>query len=120
YIDDYGLFGADGRGKTDVGFVGNDWSHLHVDDLKEVCKKRLVDWMVDPKGLQVAIVLTALHESAESVAREEAELRATALAAHVARLEQAARAARDARGTQDHPLLGLVMIVKDEAARIAS
>jgi tetratricopeptide (TPR) repeat protein len=102
YIDDFGLFGADGRGKKDVGFVGNDWSHLHVDDLKEVCKGRLVDWMVDDSGLQVAIVLAALHEPVKVPFTEVQPARVRAVQA-----------------SQDRPLLGLVMIVKNEATRIA-
>jgi tetratricopeptide (TPR) repeat protein len=103
YIDDYGLFGADGRGKWDVGFIGNDWSHLHVDDLKKVCEGRLVDWVVDSSGLQVAIVLAAADEPVEKVPR---------VTVVVAPPRPVA--------SGDRPLLGLVMIVKNEAKRVAS
>lgn len=89
YIDDLALFGPDGRGLKDAAFVGNDWSHLHVDDLKKACGDRLVDWIVDKSGHQVAIVLSG----------------ETAQASQIQRV--------------DDDLLGLVMIVKNEAARIA-
>jgi hypothetical protein len=58
YVDDYAIFGPDGRGRRDVGFVGNDWSHLTVEMLKEACSKRLLDWIVSPDGSQLAIVLS--------------------------------------------------------------
>jgi len=102
YIDDYGLFGADGRGKWDVGFIGNDWSHLHVDDLKKVCEGRLVDWVVDASGLQVAIVLAAADEPVEKVPRVTVTSTPRPMS------------------SGDRPLLGLVMIVKNEARRAAS
>lgn len=70
YIDDFGLFDANGRGTKNTSFVGNDWSHLHVDDLKKACEGRLVDWVVDERGSQVAIVLSGLGaETAAEVAK---------------------------------------------------
>jgi tetratricopeptide (TPR) repeat protein len=109
YIDDFALFGTDGRGKKDVSFVGNDWSHLHVDDLKKVCGKRLVDWVVDEGGHQVAIVLAAVPVGTlfECVSTSMDVVYRGAAADMMRRAEVA------------KPLLGLVMIVKDEARRIA-
>jgi tetratricopeptide (TPR) repeat protein len=91
YIDDLALFGPDGRGLKDAAFVGNDWSHLHIDDLKKACEGRLMDWIVDKSSHQVAIVLSGVE-------------------AAIGKIETM---------TEVKPLLGLVMIVKNEAARIA-
>lgn len=59
YMDDYYLFGLDGRGCKDVGFIGNDWSHLHVDDLKKACGSRLLDWIATNE--QLVVVLSPLR-----------------------------------------------------------
>lgn len=59
-IDDFALFGPDGRGLRDRGFLGNDWSGLSIDKLKEACGDRILEWIESPDGHQLAIVLRDL------------------------------------------------------------
>ena len=42
YIDDADKFGADGAGLVNKGFLGENWSHLTLERLKEVIKDRVI------------------------------------------------------------------------------
>jgi len=42
YIDDADKFDRNGKGISDKGFVGEDWSHLSLEHIKEVIKDRMI------------------------------------------------------------------------------
>jgi len=42
YIDDADKFDENGKGKINTGFMGENWSHLSVDKIKEIIKDRMI------------------------------------------------------------------------------
>ena len=63
YVDDFERFDAFGDGRTEGGFVGNDWSHLSVRKLRKIVAERLAGdgggWYESRDGKQLAITLKA-------------------------------------------------------------
>jgi hypothetical protein len=63
YVDDMDKFAPDGKGRTDKGFRGEDWSHLDWFAIVEMCRPRLKAEKY--KGGEQAMLI--LHELAEAV-----------------------------------------------------
>ena len=45
YIDDMDKFDEKGHGRKDFKFVGEDWSHLTINKLKDAVSPRLLNWI---------------------------------------------------------------------------
>jgi hypothetical protein len=55
YVDDIDKFGDDGEGLKDKAFVGEDWSHLSINMLKDILGNRVQSWKKAGKQLVVCI-----------------------------------------------------------------
>lgn len=64
YVDDMDKFASDGRGRTDKGFKGEDWSHLDWFEIVEMCRPRLKAEKYKG-GEQALLILDALPETEE-------------------------------------------------------
>jgi hypothetical protein len=55
YVDDIDKFGDNGEGLKDKAFVGEDWSHLSMQLLKDIIAPRLVEWKVVKNQLLIKL-----------------------------------------------------------------
>lgn len=55
YVDDIDKFGENGEGLRDKAFVGEDWSHLSIQLLKDIVQPRLESWKTVGKQLLIRL-----------------------------------------------------------------
>ena len=60
YIDDVDKFDENGNGLKDKNFLGEDWSHLNLNSIKDYLSGRLQAWVKDKN--QLIIQLAEIRE----------------------------------------------------------